>query len=230
MFSQIEEKGRLPMLRIFSMKVIEEDFLEEKWRAYLSESRRLEAEKHHQKKEQQLFLGAEILLNRCLEVVQPNMQRPVSYERNGYGKPYLQTKEKLFVNWSHSGDYVICALADKEVGIDLQEHSKTLNDSLIQKVLQKEELKVYQETPEDEKQQIFYQFWTAKESFLKALGTGFYTPLDKFWIRLNKNPTEIFQSINQRKYFCQFLDFRDKEYTVAVCCEGKMEEVEIEYL
>lgn len=218
------------MLRVFSMKVIEEDVLEEKWAFYLSKHRRLEAKKHHRKKEQQLFLTAEILLNRCLEIVNPKIERPVLYERNEYGKPYLICEEKIFVNWSHSGDYVLCALADREVGIDLQEHRRPLHESLVQKVLHTEELKLYEQASKKDKEQIFYQFWTLKESFLKALGTGFYTPLDKFDIELNEKNIRIFQNINNNNYFCYLLNFIDREYSAAVCCEGEIEQVEIEYL
>lgn len=212
------------------MKVREEDILEETWSSYLSQSRRLEAEKHHQKKEQQLFLAAEILLNRCFEIVKPNIKRPISYRRNSYGKPYIVSSDEIFVNWSHSGDYVICALSDREVGVDLQEHRKPLSNPLVQKVLHTNELKMYKEAPKAERERIFYQFWTLKESFLKALGTGFYTSLDKFQVELQGRNAEIFQNINKNQYFCYLLDFIDAEYTAAVCCEGKMEEVEIEYL
>ena len=36
---------------------------------------------------------------------------------NEYGKPYLESGG-LFFNLSHSGEYVACAISDKEIGID----------------------------------------------------------------------------------------------------------------
>ena len=80
---------------------------------------------------------AELLLNRSLEQC-TDVQTPVRYHRNEHGKPYLTDKPEIYVNWSHSGDYVICAVADREVGIDLQKMDREPKENLIRKVLTKE--------------------------------------------------------------------------------------------
>ena len=36
-----------------------------------------------------------------------------------YGKPYLASGD-LFFNLSHCGDMVVCAVCDREVGVDIQ--------------------------------------------------------------------------------------------------------------
>ena len=76
------------------------------------------------------------------------------------GKPYLTDKPEIYVNWSHSGDYVICAVADREVGIDLQKMDREPKENLIRKVLTKEEQEFYGSVSESEKKRLFYQYWS----------------------------------------------------------------------
>lgn len=51
----------------------------------------------------------------------------LSYEPRAegeHGKPFLSYRPSLHYNISHSGEYVVCILADQEVGIDIQIHRK----------------------------------------------------------------------------------------------------------
>ena len=81
---------------------------------------------------------------------------------NSFGKP---SKEGYYFNLSHSGDFVLFALADSEIGVDIEIFKKK-NESLEDYVLSL-----------DEKNKLtdefdFYRFWTSKESLMKYLGTG----------------------------------------------------------
>lgn len=221
------------MVRIFALKVTEQDFEEEVWRPYLSPARRAAAERMRRKKERQLFLGAEALLNRALKRLTPDADIPAVYERNVHGKPYLlPPNENVYVNWSHSGDYVLCALADREVGADLQLALKEPGASLVRRTLQPNERAFYEAGREEKKKMLFYRYWTLKESFLKALGTGFTAALSDFYIDMGEETPRIVQNINEKSYQCCLLDFADKDYAAAVCCEGSeaLEGIEIEYL
>ena len=41
-----------------------------------------------------------------------------------HGKPFLTLQPKIHYNITHSGKYVMCIIADQEVGIDVQIHKK----------------------------------------------------------------------------------------------------------
>lgn len=215
------------------MNVTGVHFTKEKWNPYLSLERRKMAEEKKQANDRQLLLCAEILLNRSLEIVCPGIALPVSYERNAHGKPYLlPPNEKIFVNWSHSGDYVLCAVSDREVGVDLQEIVREPGENLVRRALRPSERIFYEEADAQEKKRVFYEYWALKESFLKALGTGFQTSLEDFSIEMGASGPKILQKINEKKYQCRCLDFAEGNYTAAVCREGMepLGKIEIEYL
>jgi hypothetical protein len=49
---------------------------------------------------------------------------PDMLERTQDGKPFIPGLPDIHFNLSHSGDYMACAFSDREVGLDLQEHSR----------------------------------------------------------------------------------------------------------
>ena len=81
---------------------------------------------------------------------------------NSFGKPY---KEGYYFNLSHSGDFVLFALADSEIGADIEIFKKN-NESLEDYVLSLDEKNKLSDEFD------FYRFWTSKESLMKYLGTG----------------------------------------------------------
>ncbi len=82
------------------------------------------------------------------------------------GKPYFLTKDNkkadIYFSVTHSGDYIFCAISEKEVGIDLQEHNK--------KDIKAISTRLYGIV--DMKETEFYDKFTAGEAHVKAKGTG----------------------------------------------------------
>lgn len=212
-------------VQIFAMNVKEQNFDREQWKRYLSEQR-IDAAGRMKREQRQLFLGAEALLNRSLELEGMPVPLPAVYARNPHGKPFLTAVPDLYVNWTHSGTYVLCALADHEVGIDIQCAKQEPKDSLVNRVLQPEEMLFYNRTDRERKTRLFYEYWTLKESYLKALGTGFHTSLNTFFIQMEGMYPEIVQRDGKSAYTVRILDFAEEEYAAAFCMEGQYEDME----
>ena len=92
-----------------------------------------------------------------------------------HDKPYLDGYPDIHFNISHCDNTVVCAISDKPIGIDAECITK-FKDSLMKKVLTEDEVQFLKKYEEDKDiyQEMFYRFWTLKESYLKWDGSGFF--------------------------------------------------------
>ena len=88
---------------------------------------------------------------------------------NKHGKPYLKDFPHVHFNISHSGEYVVCVVSDKPVGVDIQKIVR-YNPDVAKKICDKKEL--MQIDASSDKESEFTKLWTQKEAVLKMLGTG----------------------------------------------------------
>lgn len=121
-------------------------------------------------------LAAGLLLEKALDDVGIS-DREI---RIGYdGKPYLASGAISF-NLSHSGERVMCAVSDMEVGCDVQKIGE-VNFKIADRFFSPSERRLLNSIEdESEKIKMFYRLWTLKESYIKAVGTGLKTPLKSF--------------------------------------------------
>lgn len=83
--------------------------------------------------------------------------------KNEMGKPYFSNGP--FFNVSHSGKYVMMAVANKEVGVDIEENIEKNMDILL-RIFNEAEAKMIKEHAD------FYYLWCAKESLIKCIGSS----------------------------------------------------------
>jgi 4'-phosphopantetheinyl transferase len=103
----------------------------------------------------------------------------LSFTYGPQGKPSLsQGNASLEFNLSHSGDYVAIAIADRRVGIDL-EQVRTLNalPALCERCLTPGERTNLLTLPKSQATLQFFRYWTAKEAYLKGIGLGLSQPM-----------------------------------------------------
>lgn len=94
---------------------------------------------------------------------------PMQFTFGENGKPYLKDSTVHF-SLSHSGDYILLAVSDREIGADIQEKQPKDFVKLANRFFAPEEAQ-YMETLKPEVQQdYFYHLWTAKEACTKLLG------------------------------------------------------------
>ncbi|MDO4961522.1 MAG: 4'-phosphopantetheinyl transferase superfamily protein [Eubacteriales bacterium] len=114
---------------------------------------------------------------RFFKLSQEKNQKPklsavsIGSRKDGIGRmPGQKIKGMPYVdfNISHSGDIVICAIADCEVGADIEKQEKDISKVLSHFCSEVERL--WLDTHRSLKEQ--YSLWTLKESFLKCTGEG----------------------------------------------------------
>ena len=102
-------------------------------------------------------------------------------EKGEYGKPYLKKYPEIFFNITHCKEMAACAIATKEIGIDI-EGVRKFSPAILKRVLTLKEKEQLEGTKQ--KEEMFFRFWTLKESFIKAIGKGLSFPLQEISFQL----------------------------------------------
>lgn len=89
-----------------------------------------------------------------------------------YGKPYINKYDNIEFNISDTDSYVAVAINDENisVGIDIESLERKYNPQIVKKIFTENEKKAMENSLNAT--QTFYEIWTLKEAYLKAIGTG----------------------------------------------------------
>ena len=82
---------------------------------------------------------------------------------NDMGKPFFENGPSF--NVSHSGQYIVMAVSNKDIGVDIEENKEKDMSSLI-RIFNDAEAKMIKEHAD------FYYLWCAKESLIKCIGSS----------------------------------------------------------
>jgi 4'-phosphopantetheinyl transferase len=113
----------------------------------------------------------------------------VPLQVTAYGKPYVAshgTQPPLQFNLAHAQAIAVLAITwQRRVGIDV-EPVRDLPDSLsiAEHFFAAPEVQALQAMPAEWQAQAFFDCWTRKEAFVKALGEGLSYPLHRFVVSL----------------------------------------------
>ena len=94
----------------------------------------------------------------------------LSRSKGEHGKPYFHTHPEIHFNISHSGDLVMCAVSDFEIGIDIQDKTRMNTDRIAKKVMSPDEYEKY--LASSERMEFFFRVWVMKEAYVKWTGDG----------------------------------------------------------
>ncbi|MFS0752433.1 4'-phosphopantetheinyl transferase family protein [Oceanobacillus sp. 1P07AA] len=137
---------------------------------YISQQRQDRIQRYKKVGDAYRSLTSELLLRKIL--LDHFQLDDVAISINKQGKPYLPYHSDIHFNLSHSGEWCVCTVGEKQVGIDI-EYIGVIPENMIFTIISDEELE-----SEDDLQHLFYEKWTVLESYLKMIGTGLYLPLD----------------------------------------------------
>lgn len=93
-----------------------------------------------------------------------------------YGKPYLPGHPHIHFNISHCKEGCAVAVADKPVGVDIQE-IRPFSWNIAKYVCSQSELEQLEKCADRES--CFTKMWTIKESYIKMIGKGISYGLDQ---------------------------------------------------
>ncbi|MBE0638778.1 MAG: 4'-phosphopantetheinyl transferase superfamily protein [Bacteroidales bacterium] len=147
---------------------------------------------------------------------------------NDHNKPFLKNRQNLHFNVSHSGSWIVAAFSEKIVGIDI-ERVKKANLEVAHRYFSEEEVFFLDQIEESAKDEWFFKFWTIKESYLKAVGTGLTRPLSSFAVVFNGREVKLMDGGLEVDVILSQMDF-DRDYKLAICSFGEWIEDNVEII
>lgn len=132
-------------------------------------------------------------------------------EKGPSGKPYIQGRTDFCYNLSHSGRWVVIAFGPTEVGVDVEQVDSTTDTEAISRRFFAPEEQNYILGAEKGLHQRFFEIWTAKESYLKFLGTGLKKDLASFSVLSLEPQIRLFRRTLPGDY-CLTLCTTDDDY------------------
>ena len=139
------------------------DFI--KWFSAMDDERKEKVKRIVIPQKQKLKIAADYLCRKAISEFCSIPANKIEFGVSEHGKPYAKGLDVHF-SISHSGDTVVCAVSDKEIGIDIEKIRK-INPGSSQKFASEAE-KNYIDTHENG----FFEIWTLKEAYFKCIGTG----------------------------------------------------------
>ncbi len=110
----------------------------------------------------------------------------ISYAHGEFGKPRLEGGGDLRFNLSHSDGLALCVIGrGVELGCDIERRREEFADeATAERFFALGERRSLRSLPHDRRVHGFFDCWTRKEAYVKALGTGLSCPLDSFEVSL----------------------------------------------
>jgi 4'-phosphopantetheinyl transferase len=157
--------------------------------APLAPDERRRAEKYYRPVDRDHFIVARGILRKIISLYLPISPGALQFTYNEYGRPEIaghQNDRNLNFNLSHSKDLVLYAFRlGGGLGIDIEymrDDFATLD--IAEHFFAKGEVEALRSLPVDQRVKGFFNCWSRKESYIKALGMGVSFPLDRFTVSL----------------------------------------------
>jgi 4'-phosphopantetheinyl transferase len=212
----------------FCARIGEESLLS-RYRALLSASEQEQAGKFHFARDGHRYLVTRALVRTTLSRYAPIDPADWRFETTRYGRPYITNEEPLAqglcFNVTHSGDLVLLAVSrQREIGIDAEDtQARSPALAIADRYFAPPEVRALRALAPAEQPQRFFEYWTLKESYIKARGKGLSVALDQFSFefsgaqRVELSVQPQLQDAAARWQLWQL--WIEPSYVVAVCAE-----------
>jgi len=196
-------------------------------KAILSEDEIARAGRFHHQRDHDGYVSAHARLRRILSKYTGVDASNLRFEVSEFGKPSLpksMNDHRLNFNLSHSGVWFMVGIVrDARIGVDIEEikpESATMD--VAERFFTKRETAELQTVVADQRVIAFFNCWTRKEAYLKALGCGFSSsPIDCEVTILPTAAPEIRQPLPQDRARWSLLHFSAAAYVGAAAIDQR---------
>ena len=151
-------------------------------------------------KDRKAFLMTRALVRTTLSRYAPVAPKDWQFITNAHGRPEILARPPgvpdLRFNISHTDGLIACAVTiGREVGVDIENIRRRVVHDVAGRHFAPKEVSDLRSLPEDQQDKVFFDYWTLKESYIKARGFGLALPLGDFAFTLKppNAPTIAFE-------------------------------------
>lgn len=202
----------------------------ERFAQLLSEDEHARARRFHFETDRQHFIVARGCLRMLISRYTGIPPEEIQFSYGTHGKPQLVSSTAQVgpfnFNLAHSGGLALYAFTQVgEIGVDVELIRRDFTgDEIAQRFFSTAECDCLTQLPKGSRHQAFFNCWTRKEAFIKAMGSGLSLPLDQFDVTLS--PAEPAQLLQTRwdeseaaRWSLQAIDV-GPDYAAAVAVAG----------
>jgi 4'-phosphopantetheinyl transferase len=155
----------------------------------LSQDERQRAMRFYRPADRDRYVVGRGILRKILSAYLGLAPDEVRFVYNEYGKPFISDDQNLGAlsfNLSHSNGIALYAVArGRRVGVDIEYMREDFASlEVAERFFSKDEFEALKAEPIDRRTKAFFNCWSRKESYIKAIGMGISYPLDGFTVSL----------------------------------------------
>jgi len=169
---------------------------------FLSCDEWLRAGRIHQERDWRHFLAGRGTLREILGGMLNVDPSDLVFSLGEYGKPQIAapaSAQSICFNVAHSDALALFAFAKHDLGVDL-EHVRAMEETeqIASRFFSEREGRCLHELPEEQRLEAFFNCWTRKEAYLKAIGRGLDDGLNRIEVSLAPGePPELLSARNK---------------------------------
>jgi 4'-phosphopantetheinyl transferase len=131
------------------------------------------ASRYYHQKDKDRFIISRGILRHLLGKYSDRLPANLRFDTGSNKKPFLKNDNDngLYFNVTHSGNWILIAIADRETGIDMEKINPDFNyEEIVELIFTHPEIQHIRDSAPPPGS--FYKLWTRKEALAKALGLG----------------------------------------------------------
>jgi 4'-phosphopantetheinyl transferase len=207
---------------------INDERLHSAYRALLNDDEKKQEPRFYFARDRRRYLVTRALVRTVLSKFASVVPADWVFSTNAYGRPEIANaavKDSLSFNISHTRSLIVLGVTKaRALGVDVENvRARKVSIDIADRFFAPTEVKELATVPSDRQQERFFEYWTFKESYIKARGMGLSLPLDKFSFRFPRDDDveiAIHSELADDAARWRFWQFRPTpDYLVAVCAE-----------
>jgi 4'-phosphopantetheinyl transferase len=208
---------------------INDEHLLAEYRELLNESERKREPRFYFPKDRRRYLVTRALVRTTLSRYAASAPADWMFSTNAYGRPEIANAtiadSQLSFNVSHTHRLIVLAVTNGcTIGVDVENtSSRSVSIDIADRYFAPVEVAALGEIASDQQLDRFFEFWTFKESYIKARGMGLSLPLDKFSFQFPHDGAVRFAIDPELKDDANRWRFRQlrptSEHLLAICSE-----------